>query len=114
MNAHQPLEQWLEQIQPQRVLRVALGPRRLLVHFEEHAVNARRHAGRRQRLDELGLPGRDAVTAARQLQAVRDVVDHRISERAHDGEGAHVDDEVVIAEREPALGHDHLLVAGAR
>ena len=84
------------------------------MNLEKNSVNARRHAGRRQRLYELGLPGGDAVTAARKLQAVRHVVDHRISQRAHDGEGAHVDDEVVIAEREPALGDDDLLVASAR
>ena len=35
---------------------------------------------------------------AGQLQAVRDVVDDRVAERAQDREGAHVDDEVVVAE----------------
>src|SRR5579884_652523 len=44
-----------EPIESQRVLRVALRARRFLVHLEEHAVDACRHAGRRQWLDELRL-----------------------------------------------------------
>ena len=40
IDLHQLAEQRLEQIEPQRVLRVALRARRLLVHFEEHAVDA--------------------------------------------------------------------------
>ena len=52
------------------------------------------------RLDELRLPGRDAVAGARQLQAVRHVVDDGVAERAQDRKRAHVDDEVVVAERE--------------
>ena len=51
---------------------------------------------------------------ARQLQAVRHVVHDRIAERPQDRERAHVDDEVVVAEAEPALGHDDARVAGAR
>ena len=75
--AMQAAEQRLEQVEAQRVLRVALRARRVLVHFEKHAVHAGRDAGRRQRLDVLGQAGRDAVAAARQLQAVRDVEDDR-------------------------------------
>ena len=69
----QPPEQRLEQVEPQRVLRVALRARRLLVHLEKHAVDAGGDAGRRERLDVLGQAGGDAVAAAGQLQAVRDV-----------------------------------------
>ena len=53
----QPPQQRLEQVEAQRVLRVALRARRVLVHFEEDAVHAGRDAGRRQRLDVLA-PGR--------------------------------------------------------
>ena len=83
--------------------------RRVVVDLEEHAVDARRHAGRRQRVDELRLAGRDAVAGARQLQAVRHVEDDRVAEAAHDRERAHVDHEVVVAERGAALGEDDAL-----
>ena len=56
----------------------------------------------------------DAVAAAGQLQAVRHVVDDRVPERSQDRKGAHVDDEVVVAEAEPALGDDDAWVAGWR
>ena len=78
----------------------------ILVDLHEHAVHAGRDAGRRHRLDVLGLAGGDAVPAAGQLQAVGDVVDDGIAERAQHREGAHVDDEVVVAEAEAALGDD--------
>ena len=77
VDGHQAAEQRLEQVEAQRVLRVALRARRVVVDFEEHAVDARRDAGRGQRLDVLRQAGRDAVAAARQLQAVRDVEDDR-------------------------------------
>src|SRR5712691_12938605 len=70
VDRHQAAEQRLEPIQRQRVLRVALRAGRVLVHFEKDAVDARGDAGRRQRLDVLGLTGRHAVAPARQLQAV--------------------------------------------
>ena len=111
---HQAAEQRLEQVEAQRVLRVALRARRILVHLEEHAVDAGRDAGRRQRLDVLRQAGRDAVAAARQLQAVRDVEHHRHALLAHDRERAHVDDEVVVAEARAALGDDDARVAGVR
>ena len=57
-------------------------------------------------------PGRDAVAAARQLQAVRDVEHDRHALLAHHRKRAHVDDEVVVAEARAALGHDHARVAG--
>src|SRR5437868_5378807 len=41
----QPVEQSFEEIEPEGVLRVALRPRRLLVHFEEHTVHASGDAG---------------------------------------------------------------------
>ena len=86
----------------------------LLVDFEKHAVDAGRHAGSRQRVDVLGQARRHPVAGARQLQAVRDVEDDRHAERTHDGEGAHVDDQVVVAKRRAAFGDEHVGVAGCR
>ena len=56
--------------------------------------------------------GGDAVAAARQLQAVRDVEHDRHALRAHHRKRAHVDDEVVVAEAGAALGDEHARVAG--
>ena len=79
--------------------------------FEEQAVDARGHAGGRERLDEFGLAGADPVAPAGQLQAVGDVVDDRIVQRPQLREGAHVDHEVVVSERRAPLGDEHLVVA---
>src|SRR5438093_8421407 len=48
-------------VEAQRVLRVALRARRLLVDFDEHTVDAGRDAGGRERLDVFRLPRGDAV-----------------------------------------------------
>ena len=55
----------LEPVEPQRVGGVALRLRGIVVHFHEHGVDARGHAGRRQRLDVLREAGGDAVARAR-------------------------------------------------
>src|SRR5262245_15652153 len=112
VDGDQPFEQRLELVETQRVLRIALRPRRLLVHLEEDAVDAGSHAGGRERLDELRLAGSHAVAAPRQLQAVRHVEHDRDAERAHDRKRAHVDDQIVVAEADAAFGDDHARVAG--
>ena len=61
----------------QRVLGIALRSRWIVVHFEENAVYPAADAGARKRLDVFGLAGRDSVTAAGELKAVRDVEDNR-------------------------------------
>src|SRR5581483_2010635 len=66
----EPLEQRPDAIEAQRVLCVAPGARRILVHLEEHAVDARGDARARKGLDVLGEPGRHTVAGARPLQAV--------------------------------------------
>ena len=108
----QPAEQGLEQVEPQGVLGVALGDFRTVVDLHEDAVDSGGNSRRRHRLDVFGLSGSDAVAGAGQLQAVRDVVDHRVAERAQHRKGAHVHDQVVVAEARAALGDDDLLVAG--
>jgi len=42
---------------------------------------------------------------------VRRIEDDRVSEAPHDGEAAHVDDEVIVAEGRAALGQQNGLVA---
>src|SRR5437016_7088275 len=73
VDGREPAEQRLEQIQAKRVLRIALGARRVFVDLEEHAVDAGADARGRERLDVFRQTRRDAVAPARQLQAVRDV-----------------------------------------
>ena len=58
--------------------------------------------------------GGDAVARAGQLQAVRDVEDHRVAELAQHRKRAHVHDQVVVAEADAALGDEHRLVAFGR
>ena len=70
-----------------------------------------RDARARQRFDVLGEARGHAFAAAGQLQTVRDVEHDRRAEAAHHREGAHVHDQVVVAEREPALGHEDAVVA---
>src|SRR5262245_54035264 len=112
VDAHELLKEGRESVERERVLRVALGFCRLFVHLEEDAVDARRDAGARERLDELGEPRGHAFAAARQLKAVRHVEYHRAAKPAHLREGAHVDDQIVVSERKPALGHEHTVVTG--
>ena len=44
-------KQWFQQVEFQRILRVTLGARRVLVHLQEDAVHARGHTGAGERLD---------------------------------------------------------------
>src|SRR3990172_5271622 len=61
VNGDEPPEQGFEQVEAERVLCVAAGARRLVVHLEKHAVYASGHARRRQRLDVLGEAGGHAA-----------------------------------------------------
>ena len=67
VDGHQPVEQRFQFVEPQRVLRVALGARRFFVHLEEQAVHSGADARACQRFDVFGLSCRHAVAAARQL-----------------------------------------------
>ncbi len=50
--------------------------------------------------------------STRELNGVSDIVDNGIAEFGEDGEGAHVDDEVIVAEACAAFGEDDFAVAG--
>src|SRR5436190_7186297 len=60
VDGDEPAEQRLEPVERERALRVALRARRVFVHFQEHAVDARRDTRLRERFDVLGEAGRDA------------------------------------------------------
>lgn len=83
--------------------------------FHEQAVNeARCYGGTCKRLDELGLPPRRRAGRPGQLNTVRSIEDNRPSEIAHDDESSHIDDEVVIPKRRPALSQNNLVIACRR
>src|SRR5664279_1758134 len=68
-------------------------------------------AAARQVEGELPSPAGGVAEAARELQRVRRVEDER-RDSAHDREAAQIYDEVVVAERRPALGEGHGPVPG--
>src|SRR5688572_27240993 len=111
IKSDQPAQEHLEAIEAKSVGRIALGAGGLLMNFHEHAIHAGGDARLRHRLDVFGKAGADAVAPAGQLQAVRHVEHHGIAEAAQHRERARVDDEIVIAERRPALGDEHVAVA---
>src|SRR5262245_37313201 len=110
VDLEQRLEQRFEFVQRELGCRVAHRRRRVVVDFHEQSVNAAGHAGARQVPDVFRLPAGGVAKPAGQLQAVRGVEDDRVSELAHYREGAHVHDQVVIAETRPALGDHDLAV----
>ena len=79
------------------------------MHLEEKAVDTCTDRRTHEVLNKLALPSRARPRAARQLHAVRPVKDDRVAETAHNGERAHIHDEVVVAERLAALREEDAL-----
>jgi hypothetical protein len=105
------LEQGLELVEVEGVGTVGLGLGWVVVNLEEDAVDPGGNGGSGQDGDELGLAAADSVCGGWGLDGVGGVEDDR-GEVAHDGQGAHVDDEVVVAEAGSALAEADTLVAG--
>jgi hypothetical protein len=82
------------------------------VHFHEDGVAAGGDGGARERCDEAAIAARLRPLAARLLHAVGRVVDDRAAGLGEQRQRAHIGDEVVVAEREAALGHEQVRVAG--
>ena len=104
-------EEGLEELEVEGVGGVGLGVRWVVVDFEEEAVDACGDCGAREEGDELGLAAADAVGRRGLLHGVCGIEDDG-RERAHDGEGAEIDDEVVVAEGRAALGEEDAFIAG--
>jgi hypothetical protein len=111
MDGEEPLEQGLEAIEVESVGSIGFGVGGIVVDFQEDAVDAGGNGGAREYGDELRLAAGDTVRSGGCLHGVRAVEDDG-GERAHDGERAHVDDEIVIAEAGAALGEEDAGVAG--
>jgi len=84
----------------------------IVVGFEEDAVDTGGDACAGERFDEFGLAAAGVALAAGELDGVGDVIDDGIAEFCEDGEGAHVHDEIVVAEAGATFGEDDFLVAG--
>ena len=111
MDGEELLEQGLEVIEVESVGSVGFGVGGIVVDFQEDAVDAGGNGGAREYGDELRLAAGDAIGSRWCLHGVRAVEDDG-GECAHDGERAHVDDEIVIAEAGAALGEKDAGVAG--
>src|SRR6185503_16013662 len=80
--------------------------------FDKYGVATGGHGGAGERGDELRLASGNGSGSARKLHAVGGVEDDGPTEAAHDGEAAHIDHQIVVAERAAALGNQNLVVAG--
>ena len=86
----------------------------LFVDLEEQGVDPARRPRRGERLDVLGPARGHPVAGPGALQAVGDVEHHGDAQGPELGERPEVNDQVVIAEADPALGDEHPPVAGPR
>ena len=85
----------------------------IVVGFEKNSIDACGDSGAGERLDEFRLAAAGVALATRELNGVSDVEDDGIAEFGEDGKGAHVHDEILVAEASAAFGEDDLGVAGA-
>ena len=95
---------------------VAFGVFGIVVDFHENSVDAGGNGCPRQDGNEFGLAAADrglisvSVRRRRQLHRMRRVENDR-RDLAHDGQRAHVHDQIVVSELDAALGKKHLVVA---
>ena len=101
----------LRLIEMQGVRAVGLGVGGVVVDFEEDAVDTRSDGGAGEDGNELRLAAGDAVGGGGRLDGVGAVEDDW-RECTQDGQRAHVDHEVVIAETGAALREEDARVAG--
>ena len=80
--------------------------------LHEQARDTGGHGRAGEHGNEFALSARGISLAARQLHGVRGVEHHGTAGGAHHRERAHVRHQVVVAEREAALAHQDLAVAG--
>lgn len=83
------------------------------MRFEEDAVDSCSDSGAGEWLDEFGLAATGVTLTAGKLDGMSDVEDDGIAKFLQDGEGTHVHDEILVAERGTALGENDVGVAGA-
>ena len=90
---------------------VAGGLRRLRVGLDEKPVGPRRERRLGQYRRKLALTRRAIATASGQLYRVGGIEHDRIAKRLHDRDGAHIRDQIVVAEAGAPLGEDDFFVS---
>ena len=110
LDGEQRFQQRLEELQVEGVGTVGLGIGRVIVDFDEEAVDARGDSGAREQRNVLGLAAADAVGRRGLLHGVGGVKDDG-RKPPHDGQRTEIDNQVVIAEGCAALGKEDSLVA---
>ena len=111
VNGQQCFEQGFQQLEIEGVGAVGFGVGRVVVDLEKEAINARRYRGAGKQGNELGLAAADSTGCRGLLHGVGAVKDYW-GELAHDGKGAVVDDQRVVAEAGPTFGEEDALIAG--
>ena len=118
VDGEQGFEQGFEVPEVEGVGAVGFGGGGIFVDLKEETVDAGGNGGAGEHRDELGLPAGDglahgaaSVRGRGGLHGVCGVEDDG-SEAAQDGQGAHVNDEVVVAEAGAALGEGDAGAAG--
>ena len=91
-------------IERQRICAVGKRLGGIVVRLQKDSVNACRDAGARKRLDEFRLTAACMALTAGKLDGVRNVKDHRVSVFFQNGEGAKIDNQILISKRSSALG----------
>jgi len=90
-------KQWLEELEVEGVGAVRLGVGRIVVDFDEDAVDAGGNRGAREQRNIFGLAAADPVGCRRLLDGVSGIKNDG-RKTAHDGERTEIDDKVVVAE----------------
>src|SRR5262245_36203576 len=80
--------------------------------LDKQPIDPRGEGSAGERFDELRLAAGSGAGCARELYGVSGVEDDGVTGGSHDGEAAHIDDEVVVAERGTAFGEPDLVVTG--
>ena len=111
VNGEERLKQRPEQLEVEGIGSVGFCVGGVVMDFKEKTIDAGRYGSARQERNELRLAATDTVGRGGLLYGMRAVEDDR-GERAHDGEAAKIDYQVVVAEAGAALGEKDALVAG--
>ena len=103
MDCQKSFENRLEPVQVKGVGSIRFCVLRIVMDLEKDSIDACGNGGTCEDWNELRLASRDAVSRRRRLYGVRAIEDHRCK-TAHDGQRAHVDDQIVITETGSTLG----------
>ncbi len=71
----------------------------MVMRFDKNSGNAHCHRGPAERFDELGLAAGGGAGRSWQLNAVSCIEHDRVAGARHDAQAAHIDDQIVVAER---------------